>query len=187
MSRGSRGPCPPCCTKGSQCARKRAKLLKDKSGAALTEIIDKETMAAPHWPALTFPDLCQEPPHITTFHLPQPASERCSPRLPVVEQRLRETEKLAHTSTSGTGQRLWRALGKSADIKAAYPSPWRLKPPAPMLETNNLERQGRRTRAFMLLGLLFHGSLWDPRHPMRTHLLSDSFIHETLPQPLLCA
>lgn len=140
--------------------------------------------------SLASSDLPRPVPGTSSHHhlpLPHSASECCCPCLPVVGQRLRETEKLAHMSTSGTGQRLWRALGKSADIKAAYPSPWRLKPPAPMLETNNLEHQGRRTRTFMLLGLLFHGSLWDHRHPMRTHLLSDSFIHETLPQPLLCA
>ena len=144
VSGGCRGPCPSCCTQGSQCVPKRAKLLKDKSGAALTGIIDEETMAAPHWSALAFPDLRQAPPHITTFHLPQPARERCCPRLPVVEQRLRETEKLSHTSLSGTGQRLWRALGESADVKAAYPSPWRRK--ASLLETNNLEHQGRRDK-----------------------------------------
>lgn len=120
-SRGCRGPWPSCCTKGSQRVPKRAKLLKDKSGAGLTDIIDKEAMAVPCWSALTFPDLCQAPPHITTFHLPHPATERYCPRFPVVERRLRETEKPAHVSTSGTEQRFWTALGQSADIKTVHP------------------------------------------------------------------
>lgn len=124
---------------------RRAKLLKDKSGAGWTDIIDKEAMAVPRRSALTFPDLRQAPPHITTFHLPHPASERYCPRFPVVERRLRETQKPAHMSMSGTEQRLWRALGQSADIKTVYPY-------SPVTQTSsiyggdNLEHQGRRDK-----------------------------------------
>ena len=123
VSRGCRGPCPSCCTKGSQCVPKRAKLLKDKSGAALTDLVDKETRAAPHWPALTFPDLCQAPPRITTFHS---RSLQVSVAAPVYLLWDRGSERLRNSPTRalvGQGRGFGEHWAKVLTLKLRIPHP----------------------------------------------------------------
>lgn len=145
VSGGCRGPCPSCCTKGSQCVPKRDKLLKDKSGAALTGIIDEETLAAPRWSALAFPDLRQAPPHVTTFHLPQPARERCSP---VYLLWNRGSERLRNSPTrarAGQGKGFGERWAKVLTLKLRIPHPGDSKHLCWRQTTLSIKEGGTRT------------------------------------------
>lgn len=82
-------------------------------------------MAARRCSALTLPDLCQVPPHITShhiaFHLPHVQVGIAVPMYHW-EDRLREAEKLTHMSTSGDrGRDFGQRFGKSAKITTVRP------------------------------------------------------------------
>lgn len=70
------------------------------------------------WSSLTLQDLCEVPPHVITFHPHTLQGSTVISVLPMGKLRLRGSENLDHVSRVGTGQRLWRATGKSAEITA---------------------------------------------------------------------
>lgn len=111
------------------------------------------------WSSLTLQDLCQVPPHVITFHPHTLQGSTVISVLPMGKLRLRGSENLDHVSQVGTGQRLWRATGKSAEITAVSSCG---------LAKSHIQHPRRRrawgikkegTRTLGLLGLVFHGQV----------------------------